>query len=133
MSSKKRNFRPTARIDRGFAARYGDDAMMGTDLEAAERRVVETIGALMEFWGFKAMLGRIWAVLYLSSDPRSAAEIGDKLSLSAGSVSTALAELLKWGVVKKAWRPGERREFYEAETSVWKMVSRVFRERELVF
>jgi DNA-binding transcriptional regulator GbsR (MarR family) len=26
---------------------------------------------------------------------------------------------------------GERREHYEAETSIWKMVSRVFREREL--
>jgi DNA-binding transcriptional regulator GbsR (MarR family) len=26
---------------------------------------------------------------------------------------------------------GERRDYYEAETSIWKMVSRVFREREL--
>jgi DNA-binding transcriptional regulator GbsR (MarR family) len=107
--------------------------MTGPDLEAAERRVIDTIGALMEFWGFKAMLGRIWAILYMSSDPRSAAEIGERLSLSAGSVSMALGELLKWGVVKKAWRQGERRDYFEAETSVWKMVSRVFRERELVF
>ena len=29
-------------------------------------------------------------------------------------------------------RPGERRDYYEPETSIWKMVSRVFRERELV-
>jgi hypothetical protein len=28
---------------------------------------------------------------------------------------------------------GERREHYEAETSIWKMVSRVFRQRELVW
>ncbi len=42
-----------------------------------------------------------------------------------------LAELLQWGAVKKAWVVGERREHYEAETSIWKMVSRVFREREL--
>jgi len=43
----------------------------------------------------------------------------------------ALAELSKWGVVKKTWVPGERRDYYEPETSIWKMVSRVFREREL--
>ena len=43
----------------------------------------------------------------------------------------ALADLQKWGVVKKSWRPGERRDYYEPETSIWKMVSRVFREREL--
>jgi DNA-binding transcriptional regulator GbsR (MarR family) len=42
-----------------------------------------------------------------------------------------LAELSNWGVVKKAWVPGERRDFYEPEVSIWKMVSRVFREREL--
>ena len=42
-----------------------------------------------------------------------------------------LTELLQWGIVKKAWVVGERREHYEADTSIWKMVSRVFREREL--
>jgi DNA-binding transcriptional regulator GbsR (MarR family) len=45
----------------------------------------------------------------------------------------ALADLQKWGVVKKAWRPGERRDYYEPETSIWKMISRVFRERELTY
>jgi DNA-binding transcriptional regulator GbsR (MarR family) len=43
----------------------------------------------------------------------------------------ALGELVKWGAVKKSWRPGERRDFYEAETSVGKLVQRVLREREL--
>lgn len=85
----------------------------------------------MEFWGFKAVMGRLWAILYLSPQPLAAAELGERLSLSAGSVSMALADLQKWGVVKKAWRPGERRDYYEPETSIWKMVSRVFREREL--
>lgn len=42
-----------------------------------------------------------------------------------------LNELGKWGAVKKTWRPGERRDFYEAETSVWKLVRRVIGDREL--
>jgi DNA-binding transcriptional regulator GbsR (MarR family) len=94
-------------------------------------RVADSIGALMEFWGFKRNMGRMWGLLYLEPRPLAAAEIGERLTLSSGAVSMLLAELLQWGAVKKSWVPGERRDFYEAETSIWKMVSRVFREREL--
>jgi HTH-type transcriptional regulator, glycine betaine synthesis regulator len=103
------------------------------DIRAAELRVAEVIGGLMEFWGFKAVMGRMWTILYLSPEPLPAAELGERLQASAGAVSMALNDLQKWGVVKKAWRPGERRDFYEPETSIWKMVTRVFRERELAY
>jgi len=53
------------------------------------------------------------------------------LNLSSGAVSMLLGDLQTWGAVRKASMPGERREYYQAETSIWKMVSRVFREREL--
>jgi HTH-type transcriptional regulator, glycine betaine synthesis regulator len=103
------------------------------DIRAAELRVAEVIGGLMEFWGFKAVMGRLWTILYLSPEPLPAAELGERLQASAGAVSMALNDLQKWGVVKKAWRPGERRDYYEPETSIWKMVTRVFRERELAY
>jgi len=85
----------------------------------------------MEFWGFKRPMGRMWTLLYLSPAPLGAAELGEQLKMSAGAVSMTLNELLKWGAVKKSWRPGERRDFYEAETSIGKLVQRVLREREL--
>lgn len=94
-------------------------------------RVVDAVGGLIEFWGFKRNMGRMWTLLYLERRPLSAADLAERLSLSSGAVSMTLGELQKWGVVKKAWVPGERREYYEPETSIWKMVSRVFREREL--
>ena len=43
-----------------------------------------------------------------------------------------LNELLRWGVVKKVWLQGERRDHYTAEGNIWKMISRVFNERERV-
>lgn len=94
-------------------------------------RVVDAVGGLIEFWGFKRNMGRMWTLLYLERRPLSAADLSERLSLSSGAVSMTLTELQKWGVVKKAWVPGERREYYEPETSIWKMISRVFREREL--
>lgn len=100
-------------------------------VEAQVLKVADAVGGLMEAWGFKRNMGRVWALLYLEQAPLSAADIGERLSLSTGAMSMLLAELQQWSVVKKAWVPGERREYYEAETSIWKMVSRVLREREL--
>jgi HTH-type transcriptional regulator, glycine betaine synthesis regulator len=94
-------------------------------------QIADAIGGLMEAWGFKRNLGRLWSILYLENRPLSAPEIGERLALSSGAVSMLLTELGQWGAARKTWIVGERREHYEAETSIWKMVSRVFREREL--
>lgn len=94
-------------------------------------QVADAIGGLMEAWGFKRNMGRVWALLYLEDVPMSAPDLGERLSLSSGAISMLLAELVQWGVLKKTWVPGERRDHYQAETSIWKMVSRVLREREL--
>ena len=103
-----------------------------SDLWPSEQLLSDAIGRLMEFWGFKRHMGRIWTVLYLSDEPLGANELRDKLQLSAGSVSMAMNDLLRWGVVKKVWMHGQRRDYFVAESNLWKMVSRVFRERELV-
>jgi HTH-type transcriptional regulator, glycine betaine synthesis regulator len=102
-----------------------------TIVRNAELEVADTVGHLMHFWGFKRRMGRMWALLYLSPDPLGAADIAERLRMSAGSVSMTLADLLEWGAIKRTWRPGERREFYEPETSIWKLLQRVLREREL--
>jgi len=103
-----------------------------SDLWPSEQLLSDAVGRLMEFWGFKRHMGRIWTVLYLSDEPLGATELRDKLQLSAGSVSMAMNDLLRWGVVKKIWVHGQRRDYFVAESNLWKMVSRVFRERELV-
>jgi DNA-binding transcriptional regulator GbsR (MarR family) len=100
-------------------------------VDPAVLRVADAVGALIEAWGFKRNMGRMWAVLYLEDHALTAADLGERLGLSTGSVSMLLAELVQWGAVKKDWVVGDRRDHYEAETSIWKMVSRVFREREL--
>ena len=99
-------------------------------LQQAELLAADSIGDVIEHWGFRKALGRVWTILFLGEEPRSAAEIAERLSMSAGAVSTTLAELQRWGVVRRVWRPGERKEFFEAETDFWKMISRVVNERE---
>ncbi|MDP9036887.1 MAG: ArsR family transcriptional regulator [Myxococcota bacterium] len=96
----------------------------------SEAAVSDIIGRLIEFWGFKRNMGRIWTVLYLSPDPLSAENLRQALQLSSGAVSMTLSELARWGVVRKVWIQGERKDFYTAEVELWRMISRVFNERE---
>ena len=96
----------------------------------SEAAVSDMVGRLIEFWGFKRNMGRIWAVLYLSPDPLSAEDLRQALKLSSGAVSMTLNELSRWGVVRKVWVQGERKDFYAAEVQLWRMISRVFSERE---
>jgi DNA-binding transcriptional regulator GbsR (MarR family) len=96
----------------------------------AELLAADAIGDIIEHWGFRKGLGRVWTVLFLTDEPQPAAAIGERLSMSAGAVSMALTELQRWGVVHRVWRPGERKEFFAAETDFWRMISKVFDERE---
>ncbi len=98
----------------------------------SELLVSDAIGRLIEFWGFKRNMGRIWTVLYLSDRPLTARDLKEMLQMSSGAVSMTLNELQRWGVVKKVWIQGERRDHFVAEGNLWKMVSRVFAERERV-
>lgn len=100
-------------------------------VDPAVLKVADAVGALMEAWGFRRNMGRMWAVLYLEDHALTAADLGERLGLSTGAVSMLVNELAQWNIIKKTWVVGERREHFEAETSIWKMVSRVFREREL--
>jgi len=99
-------------------------------LTASEAAVSDVVGRLIEFWGFKRNMGRVWTVLYLSPDPLSAEDLRHALQLSSGAVSMTLSELARWGVVRRVWIQGERKDFYTAEVQLWRMISRVFNERE---
>jgi len=99
-------------------------------LSPSEVIVSDVVGRLIEFWGFKRNLGRLWGILYLSPEALSAEDLRHLLKLSSGAVSMSLNELLRWGIVRRVWVQGERRDFYVAEVQLWKMISRVFSERE---
>ena len=104
----------------------GSHALQRSDLAAAD-----AVGALMELWGFRRQLGRIWAVLYLSDRPLAAPELCDRLRISTVLLSLSLAERRRGGVVRRVEIPGDRKEHFEAETNVWRLVAKVLREREM--
>ncbi len=116
-----------------YTSMQGGESTVTTEKRAlwpSEAAVSDVVGRLIEFWGFKRNMGRIWSVLYLSPEPLSAEDLRECLGLSSGAVSMTLNELARWGVVRKVWVQGERKDFFAAEIQLWKMISRVFNERE---
>ena len=99
-------------------------------LSRADLAVADAVGALMELWGFRRQLGRIWAVLFLSERPLAAPDLCERLQISTGLLSMSLSELRGWGVVRSVPVPRDRKEHFEAETNIWSLVRRVLAERE---
>ena len=101
-----------------------------TGLRRAEQRAADAVGELVELWGFKRQMGRVWTVLFLSEHPLTAAEACERLGISTGLLSMTLADLRGLGAVRTVNVPGDRRDRYEAETQVWRVVLRVLGSRE---
>jgi len=106
------------------------DLEFGPGSIEAIKHTCEAIGQIMESWGFKKILGMTWAFLYLCPEPASAKDICKALNISPALVSITIQDLLRWQVVKKSSPVGKRRDYYEAEHDVWKMIRKVFMERE---
>ncbi|MBI2891122.1 MAG: hypothetical protein HYY13_10110 [Nitrospirae bacterium] len=93
-------------------------------------RFVEAVGRLMAAWSFKEAYGRIWAYLYLSPGPRPAREVSRDLSINRGQLSLLLREMDQWGAIHRFHVPDRSGVVYRAEERLWKMIRRVFRDRE---
>ena len=95
-----------------------------------ETTVLEAVGRMIEFWGFKRNHGRIWSLLFLVDAPLSASEIGRRLGLSKGAISIVLRELQSWAVVRRVSVVSASGVAYAAERDFWLMVRTVLQQRE---
>lgn len=111
---------------------WRDEIERGTtsSLPEWEDMVVDAVGHVIEFWGFKRNQGRVWALLYLRALPLSAQDLIDELALSKGAVSMLTRELEQWGVIQRVREPGSGVWRFVASTDLMQMIGRVVRERE---
>jgi DNA-binding transcriptional regulator GbsR (MarR family) len=95
---------------------------MNKNLDKAYHNFIEGIGHLSSTLGFSKVMGQLYALLYLSDKPLSLDDMVKRLAISKGSVSINIRELEEKGAVKKIWKKGSRKDFYEAETDLAKIV-----------
>jgi DNA-binding transcriptional regulator GbsR (MarR family) len=94
-------------------------------LPESVRRFVAHWGSMGDHWGVNRSVSQVHALLYLSEKPLSAEEIAAALGMARSNVSTSLRELQSWDLIRRAPILGDRRDFFEAETDIWSVVTRI--------
>ena len=87
-------------------------------MEKIKEKFIEIIGNLGEGLGLNRTVCQIYALLYITPNPLSPAEIGRQLGISKGNVSINLKKLEEWEAVEKVWRKGYARSLYRANDDI---------------
>lgn len=95
---------------------------MHKKLEIAQDKFMGSIGKLAEGVGVNPFIAQLYAVLYLSDKPLSLDDLVERLKASKGNISLNIRELEKWGAVKNIWVKGSRKDYYEADPDIKKIV-----------
>jgi len=99
-------------------------------LEEARAKFIHAWGEMGSKWGINKPMAQIHALLLASETPLSTDDVMASLQISRGNANTNLRGLVDWGIVRRVFVPGERREFFQSEKDVWTMFCRIARERK---
>ncbi len=98
-------------------------------LEEAKEKFVNAWGTLGSNWGISRTMAQIHALLLVSADSLSAEDVMEQLNISRGNANMNIRALIDWGLVKKEFKSGERKEFFAAEKDMWKVFKQIAKER----
>lgn len=99
-------------------------------IRAAQDRFVESWGRMGSAWGISRTMAEVHALLYIVGEPLCADDIIERLNISRGNASMTLRSLTDWGIVHRAHKRGDRKEYFHAEMDVSTMLKTIARERK---
>lgn len=85
--------------------------------------------SFVQVFGLPKSIGQIYGLLFVSAEPLSMDEIVAQLGISKGSASQGLALLKSLGAVTSRTIPADRREHFEADLNVSRIVTHFFENR----
>ena len=101
-----------------------------TSYLAARDKFVQLWGNMASSWGINKTMSQIHALLYAESEALHTDEIMSILDISRGNANMNLRRLLDWELIHKVQFEGDRKDYFSAETDVWKIVNTIIRERQ---
>lgn len=101
-----------------------------TSYLAARDEFVQLWGDMASSWGINKTMSQIHALLYAESEALHTDEIMSILDISRGNANMNLRRLLDWELIYKVHFEGDRKDYFSAETDVWKIVNTIIRERQ---
>jgi len=92
-------------------------------LEELENEVIALFVRMADVLNLPRSVGEIYGVLFVSSEPLCLDDCRGRLNISKGSTSQGLKILRSFGAIRTVYVPGDRKDYYLAETSLRKMAS----------
>lgn len=99
-------------------------------LEVAREKFIQAWGAFGSNWGVSRTMAQIHALLMVAPEALSAEDIMEQLQISRGNVNMNVRELIDWGLVKKEYKLGERKEYFVAEKDIYKVAKLIIIQRK---
>jgi len=103
---------------------------MSSQISTSHLKLAELIGNFIEYWGFKAVHGRIWTMIFLSKEPVNAKFLIDKLDISKALVSMSIKDLLHYNVITEVEKDGPSTQKYTFNPDIFTVVTNVLKTRE---
>jgi DNA-binding transcriptional regulator GbsR (MarR family) len=95
---------------------------MSEALEKIEDGFLEKINHICREFGLNNIMAQLYAILYFNDKPLSLDDMVERLRISKGSASINMRVLERYGAVRRVWVKGSRRDYYEAEADISKVI-----------
>lgn len=99
-------------------------------LREGQNRFISIWGEMGSSWGIPRTMAEVHALLYIVHEPLNTDQIMERLAISRGSASMSLKSLHDWGLISRAHKRGDRKEYFRAEHDVWQVFRIITRERK---
>lgn len=96
----------------------------------AQDRFIAVWGKMGSAWGISRTMAEVHALLYITGEEMCTDDVMDRLQISRGNASMTLRALEDWGIVRRAHRKGDRKEYFVAESDVPTMFRTIAQQRK---
>jgi len=96
---------------------------MSAVLSELEKEVIDIFVRIAGVLSLPRSVGELYGLLYISPRPLCIDDCMRKLKISKGSTSQGLKILRSFGAVNTVYVPGDRKDFFEAEAQLRKIVA----------
>lgn len=98
-------------------------------LSALQDRFIATWGQMGSTWGISRTMAEVHALLYIAGEALCTDDVMERLEISRGNASMSLRALVDWGIITRAHKRGDRKEYFQAEQDPWTILRAVVAER----
>lgn len=98
---------------------------LSTELESC----IMHFGEMGSRWGFNRTVGQMFALIVFTEEPLNADQIATTLGISRGNVSMGIKELQSWQLIRTQSLPGDRKDYFKPNGSIWDLAMQVMIER----